>query len=88
VNGASGKGKYAGSQSLGKMPAGFTPKQFKVERETSLSYGVGDRVLHRKFGEGTVAEIVNGSKDFEVTVDFDTAGRKRMFASFAKLEKL
>lgn len=54
----------------------------------SLSYGVGDRVSHIKFGSGTVTGIVEGGRDFEVTVDFDTAGTKKMFASFAKLKKL
>ena len=54
----------------------------------SLSYGVGDRVLHIRFGEGTVTAVVEGGRDFEVTVDFDTAGTKKMFASFAKLKKI
>lgn len=54
----------------------------------SLSYGVGDRVSHIKFGTGTVMGIIEGGRDFEVTVDFDTAGMKKMFASFAKLKKL
>ena len=54
----------------------------------SLSYGVGDRVLHTRFGEGTVTAVVEGGRDFEVTVDFDTVGTKKMFASFAKLKKL
>ncbi len=54
----------------------------------SLSYGVGDRVSHTRFGAGTVKGIVEGGRDFEVTVDFDTAGTKKMFASFAKLKKL
>lgn len=53
-----------------------------------LSYGVGDRVRHVKFGEGTVLEIRNGGRDYEVTVSFDTAGVKRMFAGFAKLIKV
>ena len=35
-----------------------------------------------------VANIVEGGRDFEVTVDFDRAGTKKMFAGFAKLEKL
>ncbi len=70
------------------MPQGFKPKEFKVEKASSLDYGKGDRVRHRKFGEGTVTDIVNGAKDFEVTVDFDKAGTKRLFASFAKLEKI
>ena len=51
------------------------------------SYGVGDRVSHMKFGEGTVKAIVPGGRDFEVTVDFDAAGTKKMFAAFAKLKK-
>ena len=54
----------------------------------SLSYGVGDRVSHMKFGEGTVKAIVPGGRDFEVTVDFDAAGTKKMFAAFAKLQKI
>ena len=54
----------------------------------SLSYGVGDRVMHMRFGEGTVKGIIEGGRDFEVTVDFDTAGTKKMFAGFAKLKKI
>ena len=47
----------------------------------------GDRVVHQKFGSGTVQSIKDGPKDYEVTVCFDKAGIKKMFASFAKLEK-
>ena len=32
--------------------------------------------------------IVEGGKDYEVTVDFDQVGIKKMFASFAKLKKI
>jgi DNA helicase-2/ATP-dependent DNA helicase PcrA len=53
-----------------------------------LSYTVGDRVSHIKFGQGEVKHIVNGGRDYEVTVDFEQAGVKKMFASFAKLKKL
>ena len=53
-----------------------------------LSYQVGDRVRHMKFGDGEVMAIVGGGRDFEVTVDFDKAGTKKMFASFAKLKKI
>ena len=54
----------------------------------SLTYGNGDRVKHMKFGEGTVTQIVEGGRDYEVTVDFDKVGTKKMFASFAKLKKV
>ncbi|MBR0380864.1 MAG: UvrD-helicase domain-containing protein [Eubacterium sp.] len=51
-------------------------------------YSSGDRVRHIKFGEGTVLEIRQGGRDYEVTVDFDRVGKKRMFASFAKLRRV
>ena len=54
----------------------------------TLSYQVGDRVRHIKFGDGEVMAIVSGGRDYEVTVDFDKAGTKKMFASFAKLKKV
>lgn len=58
------------------------------DSEGGLSYGIGDRVRHIKFGEGEVKAIVSGGRDYEVTVDFDKSGTKKMFASFAKLKKL
>ena len=56
--------------------------------KASLDYGVGDRVRHIKFGDGEVMAVIEGGRDYEVTVDFDKAGTKKMFASFAKLKKL
>lgn len=53
-----------------------------------LGYGIGDKVRHIKFGMGTVKEIKNGGRDYEVTVDFENGGTKKMFASFAKLQKI
>ena len=63
-------------------------KAFAVSKEKGLDYQVGDRVRHIKFGEGTVKGILEGGRDFEVTVEFDTAGVKKMFATFAKLKKI
>lgn len=53
-----------------------------------LGYGIGDKVRHIKFGTGTVKEIKNDGRDYEVTVDFENGGTKKMFASFAKLQKI
>ena len=55
---------------------------------TSLDYQEGDRVSHIKFGVGTVLTIIEGGRDYEVTVEFDSQGVKKMFASFAKLKKV
>ena len=59
----------------------------KIQRG-NLEYNKGDRVSHRKFGEGTVVDITDGKRDYEVTVQFDSVGQKKMLASFAKLEKI
>ena len=53
-----------------------------------LDYGVDDRVRHVKYGEGTVKNISKEPRDYKVTVEFDTAGQKIMYASFAKLKRL
>ena len=49
---------------------------------------MGDQVSHVKFGKGTVLEITEGGRDYEVKVDFERFGVKKMFASFAKLKKV
>lgn len=66
----------------------FQPKSFPVAKGGSLDYEVGDTVRHVKFGVGIVKNIVEGGRDYEVTVDFDKVGVKKMFAGFAKLKKL
>ncbi len=63
-------------------------QQFKVAGGGGPGYDVGDRVHHIKFGDGLVTGITEGGRDYEVTVEFDTAGRKKMFAKFAKLKKI
>lgn len=62
-------------------------KEFTVTK-ADIDYGVGDRVKHIKFGEGVVLGVEDGARDYQVTVNFDTAGQKVMMASFAKLKKL
>ncbi len=80
-------GRIAAGQGTDPANPGFG-KAFTVQKPASLDYGVGDRVRHIKFGEGTVVSVKDGAKDFEVSVNFDTTGVKKMFASFAKLQKV
>lgn len=73
------------------IPYASTPvspsKDFGNGPRASLDYAVGDKVRHMKFGIGTVTNIVNGGRDYEVTVLFDSFGVKKMLASFANLKK-
>ncbi|MGN0313985.1 MAG: DNA helicase PcrA [Fusicatenibacter sp.] len=63
-------------------------KTFSPNKVAALDYGIGDTVRHAKFGIGIVKDIVDGGRDYEVTVLFDKVGVKKMFASFAKLQKV
>ncbi len=54
----------------------------------ALEYDTGDRVRHMRYGEGTVMKIEPGPRDSQVTVVFDEAGQKIMYAGFAKLKKI
>lgn len=63
-------------------------KQFGMVSGQGPGYDVGDRVKHMKFGEGLVTAMTAGGRDYEVTVQFDTVGVKKMFATFAKLQKI
>ena len=63
-----------------KKPAAAAAKPF-----AGLSYKVGDRVSHVKYGTGIVREIREGKRDYEVTVDFPGWGNKRLLAAFANL---
>ncbi|MDD6066044.1 MAG: DNA helicase PcrA [Firmicutes bacterium] len=66
----------------------FDLKKGMPEKAGSLEYEVGDTVRHMKFGVGMVEKIQDGGRDYEVTVNFEKFGVKKMFAAFAKLKKL
>jgi len=49
---------------------------------------VGARVIHKKFGEGTVVKKEPEGSDYKLEINFDAHGMKRLMASFAKLKQL
>ncbi len=79
----SGTSKPSGSPvGFGKtFPSAASPDQ-------PLSYGVGDTVLHIKFGTGVVKDIVKAKNGHEVTVEFPGFGTRKLLSTFANLKKL
>lgn len=61
---------------------------FATKSLTSIDYKEGDRIKHTKFGEGTVTSLNKKADDYEVCVNFDSVGMRKMMASFAKLKKV
>ena len=70
------------------IKSGTFSKASEMTKSEGLDYGVSDRVKHIKFGVGTVVSITDSGRDYEVLVNFDAVGPKKMFASFAKLKKI
>ena len=77
---AKGIGSLNQLAGLSKGAAGMTA--------SAPDYQTGDRVSHIKYGDGTVLGLVKEPRDYKVTVDFDKAGQKIMYASFAKLKSI
>ena len=48
----------------------------------------GDRVTHRKFGEGMIISVTPSGGDYLVEILFDNVGTKNLMASIAKLKKI
>lgn len=83
------KGFSNGNQNLNDTifdkPKKVTPTPSKI---SSPSYKVGDHIEHARFGQGIVVEIKAIPNDYEVSVNFDKQGIKKLRASFAKLNKI
>ena len=74
--------KHKLRQILRKLAAGLSwRKVFPIILGAAIcSFGIYN--IHQQTG------ITEGGRDYEVTVAFDTAGTKKMFAAFAKLQKI
>ena len=57
----------------------------KVDLE---KYESGQKVYHKKFGEGIINFVEKEGDDLKVDISFDKAGHKRLMAKFANLEIL
>jgi DNA helicase-2/ATP-dependent DNA helicase PcrA len=75
-----------------KLFRGFKPitlEDLTVNKTVSnISFNVGDRVKHKKFGVGTVLVVQKVGDDCKLEIQFDDAGMKRLMAAYANLTKL
>jgi hypothetical protein len=67
--------------------SGATPPVAVPGAEGELAWRAGDRVRHRRFGDGIVVSSQWVKGDEEVTVAFVGQGVKRLIAAYAGLER-
>ncbi|MBQ8967991.1 UvrD-helicase domain-containing protein [Ruminococcus sp.] len=74
--------------SLGQQIAMYNAAKKAEASSPAESYSVGDRVAHKKFGEGTVVGVTPMAGDTMLEIAFDNVGTKKIFANFAKPKKI
>ncbi len=69
-------------------PFAFTQKRPKPAANSSASYAVGDKVMHKVFGVGMIISAKPMGSDIMLEVSFDKVGTKTLMANFCKMEKI
>ncbi len=69
---------------------GFVPSKARESSESALShlFSPGDRVMHKKFGTGTVKSLTGAGADARITIDFAAYGTKEFAMAIAPIVKL
>ena len=83
--------RFGGNVTVTKATPAQTPKIIKPAAKTAavIDFDIGDRVLHKTFGEGVLISKKPMGGDVLLEVKFDgPAGTKKVMANFAKLVKL
>ena len=71
-----------------KMETSLMPKkESKVELTGNLTFKVGDRVKHKKFGGGLITAAESIGNDVRYEIAFDSVGVKNLLGLYAKLER-
>ncbi len=65
----------------------FSAMSLPKPSNVAMSFNVGDKVKHPKFGPGTIEEVRNAGADYELTIDFGFNGVKKLLSKFANLSK-
>ncbi|KRM90120.1 ATP-dependent DNA helicase [Liquorilactobacillus cacaonum DSM 21116] len=77
---------FGKAQTHYKMPAG-TVEENKGTGAEKVGWSVGDKVLHKAWGEGTVVKLSGTGENMELDIAFAGMGIKRLLASFAPITK-
>lgn len=83
------RGEQANYQRKTEQSAVVRPATSRtVSSGESTEWRVGDRVMHKKWNEGTVVKVTGEGANQELDVAFSNMGIKRLLASFAPIEKV
>ena len=77
---------YSGNGYLSKINQ--KPKTAEKPKAPTVSYNVGDSVMHKVFGQGVIVSSKPMGNDAMLEIAFQSAGTKKLMANYAKLQKI
>ncbi len=66
----------------------YLKKEIPAPKNLTIEFLVGDNISHFKFGTGKVLQISPAGADFEVLIEFENFGTKKLMANLSKLKKI
>lgn len=76
------------SRTVSTAPAKIPRKKRMQEDVANAPYRLGQRVRHKKFGEGVVLDCEGSGPNAQIHINFTEVGEKRLVMQYAKLEEL
>ncbi|PCF33466.1 DNA helicase PcrA [Staphylococcus delphini] len=78
-----------GSKKRQSAKRGFSQRVVKnsTSSSTASNWKVGDKVMHKSWGEGMVSNVNDKNGSIELDIIFKSEGPKRLLAQFAPIEK-
>ncbi|EKN5172947.1 DNA helicase PcrA [Staphylococcus pseudintermedius] len=78
-----------GSRKRQPAKRGFSQRAVKnsASSSTASNWKVGDKVMHKSWGEGMVSNVNDKNGSIELDIIFKSEGPKRLLAQFAPIEK-
>lgn len=77
---------YSGNGYLSKINQ--KPQSVPKSKAPTVSFNVGDSVMHKVFGQGVIVSSKPMGNDAMLEIAFQKAGTKKLMANFAKLQKI
>ena len=77
---------YSGNGYLSKINQ--KPQSAPKPKAPTVSFNVGDSVMHKVFGQGVIVSSKPMGNDAMLEIAFQKAGTKKLMANFAKLQKI
>ena len=81
-------GEGEGGKGQGGDQAPEVLRSRRLSNDGEAGFDTGDRVVHHRFGEGTVITVMSSGDDTKIEVAFDDHGLRLLLARYAKLQKI